>query len=326
MGKEDRLMPVKLPNKRHWKVYRRWLRLSPTPPAKVIRRITFNTKGETMNRTDIEYLDYTWNPLAMRCTPISEGCAHCWHIRMANRMSGNDVFPQDVRDAYAGRRSPVLIESRLDEPLRRRKPTRIGVQFMGDLFHEDVPFAFIEEVFGIISQTSQHTYMILTKRSKQMAEIVSELEYTLGAFEKVFPNVIGMVTAENQEQADKRIPWLLKSPFAVRGVSVEPMLSEINIPHYFSRWDYRPNYEYYRAAYPWMGDQPIKIFDGIDWIIVGCESGPGARPMQEDWVRSIRDQCVDSDVPFFYKQKIENGKKIACPELDGRQWREWPTI
>lgn len=253
-----------------------------------------------MNKTKIEYLTHTWNPIAMRCDPVSEGCTNCWHLGMAKRLAGREGYK--LRDAYAGKSPPVLVESRLDEPLRMRGVATIGVQFMGDLFHADVPFDFVDKVMKTIIDVPWHTFIILTKRAERMYDYFYGENITDYSSRPVpFPNVIGMVTAENQEQADKRIPWLLKTPFAVRGVSVEPMLSSISVKHYF---DLNGGGAYFR---------------GLDWIVNGSETGPGARPMSLDWARSLRDQCLTSNTPFFFKRDSDGSRT-----LDGVMWEQYP--
>jgi protein gp37 len=122
-----------------------------------------------MQRTKIEYLDYTFNPIAMRCTPVSEGCANCWHLRMANRMAGNHLLKQEARHAYAGE-GPWPNTEELSAPLRRKKPAIIGVQFMGDLFHKSIPNELIAAVFGVMAACPQHRFIVLTKRVKRAVE------------------------------------------------------------------------------------------------------------------------------------------------------------
>ena len=119
-----------------------------------------------MNKTGIEYLDYTWNPIAMRCTKISEACEHCWHIQMCDRLAANFNLPMNIREAYARDRVPVLISERLSAPLKRKKPARIGVQFMGDLFHEDIKWNDQYKIFEMILHACWHEFLVLTKRPK----------------------------------------------------------------------------------------------------------------------------------------------------------------
>jgi len=280
-----------------------------------------------MNKTKIEYLTHTWNPIAMRCAPVSEGCKNCWHLTLANRLAKNPLIPKDRQIAYAGGK-PVLIEKELHFlGTRTEKPTIVGVQFMGDLFYESVPFEWIAAVFGIMLH-SYCTFLVLTKRAERMLEffnwinakaparrqawidVVADAEKSCGetvgnrgagkacGHEFVvsdyadkyahsgsitvgnwpLKNVCIGVTVENQQTANERIPILLQIPAAVRFVSCEPLLSEIDFSHL-----------------PESGAE-------LDWVIVGGESGPRARPMHTDWARSIRDQCKKAGVPYFFKQ------------------------
>lgn len=200
-----------------------------------------------MNKTNIEYLTHSWSPIAMRCTPISEGCKNCWHLALANRLAKNPLIPKDRQKAYAGG-LPVLIEKELNAPLRMKKPAMIGVQFMGDLFHGCVPNGFLNKIFTATNET-QHTFLILTKRPKRMQEYIIR-KMKLYNYKTIPRNIWLGVTCENQQTADKRIPILLQIPAAVRFVSVEPMLSSVD----FSRL-------------PESGAE-------LDWVIVGGESGP----------------------------------------------------
>lgn len=282
-----------------------------------------------MNKTGIEYLDYTWNPLAMRCTRCSPACDHCWHLSFANRLSKNPQIPADVRAAYAGDVGPLLVEARLDEPCRVSKPARIGVQFMGDLFHEDVPFDVIRQVYAVMWVVSNHghTFHVLTKRPRRALEYYEYYRERLAVewggrwnMEKELAHVHLGVTAENQEMADERIPVLLQIPAAIHFVSCEPLLGWIRIDPYFPRYDYRPTYAYYRAAYPGMANKPVKLQDGLNLVIAGAETGPGKRPMKLDWTRSLRDQCQDAGTPFFFKRDSDGNRM-----LDGRLWEQMPT-
>ncbi|MFZ2445718.1 MAG: phage Gp37/Gp68 family protein [Syntrophobacteraceae bacterium] len=307
-----------------------------------------------MNATKIEYLDYTWNPLAMRCTPVSEGCNHCWHLSMANRMAANPTIKQPARNAYAG--NQIVLTNRLNDPLKKKKPLIIGVQFMGDLFHEKVPIEFHLSVWDRIARSPMHIFMILTKRPQRMAEVVSEI----GVFNYgVLPNLWLGVTAENQARYDERARILVQIPAAKRFVSYQPALGPLNI-----------RFERYEVTGTIL---PIPVFHGmskssnlIHLLICGGETGPGARPMHPDWARSVRDQCVEAGVPFFFKgwgewaprddgnclhmgkwcrtskgqkfyynlhypglrgtymQRI--GKKTAGRLLDGRTWEEFPEV
>ncbi len=240
-----------------------------------------------MQKTNIEYLTHTWSPIAMSCTRISEGCKNCWHLTVADRLAKNPIIPEFRKKAYLGGK-PILIEAELNAPLKVKKPAIIGVQFMGDLFHKDVKDKWIDAIWSRMAKCPQHTFLILTKRPERMAHFVSEV----GVFNyDVLPNLWLGVTAENQKQADKRIPILLQIPAAVRFVSVEPMLEEITLPYY-------------------LNDYTTGACSILDWVIVGSESGPGARPMNPDWASSLVKQCEEAETPCFVKQIHIDGKLI----------------
>ncbi len=286
-----------------------------------------------MNKTAIEYLDYSWSPIAMRCTPVSDGCTNCWHRRMADRLAGNKNFPEDIRKAYAGEGPPVLVESRLAEPIRRKKPARIGAQFMGDLWHEDVPFSLVDRVFATMSKAKFHTFCVLTKRAKRMFDYFYGENITDYCDIK---NVWLGVSVENQEAADERIPLLLQTPAAVRFVSCEPLLSSVDLLPWLRPYpncgnvaedgtcanSLNPTPECNIASCP-MTD----IHQGISWCIVGGESGPGARPMHPDWAQSIRDECQAAGIPYFHKQNGEwlPGCKRLLEEGYGKVWAVCPS-
>lgn len=253
-----------------------------------------------MNKTGIEYLTHTWNPLAMRCTRVSPACDHCWHLAMAHRMAKNPKLSQEVRDALSGETGPVLLKSRLDEPMSRKIPSVIGVQFMGDLFHRDVPLARVFDVFAMMEQCKQHTFLILTKRVQEMA-VAIRLWYEDSDMPGALAQNIWLgVTAENQEQWDKRVSILRQIPAVAHFVSIEPMLSEINM-HMISSSGYKMLSRWYGPnGFDPTRSQPEKQRT-ISQVIVGGETDPGARPMHPAWVRSIRDQCIAADIPLFFK-------------------------
>lgn len=227
-------------------------------------------------RTKIEWTEATWNPVT-GCTPISPGCAHCYARRMAKRLAGRCGYPAAPHEFDV-----TLHPDKLGEPLRWKKPRRVFVCSMSDLFHENVPFEFIRRIFRTMEFARAHTFQVLTKRADRMHEFVQWYASDRNTY---WPssNVWLGVTAENQEQADKRTPLLLQTPAAVRFVSVEPMLGLIEMEAY---WGARPGW-----------GEP----EGLDWVICGGETGPGARPMHPGWVRSLRDQCREAAVPFFFK-------------------------
>jgi protein gp37 len=311
-----------------------------------------------MNKTSIEYLDYTWNPVT-GCTPVSAGCEHCWAKRMHERgLWGKQPFSE-----------VTLHPDRLEDPLKRKKPARIGVCFMGDLFHEKVPMGDVMQVFAVMALAPRHTFLILTKRPERMHDMLTGSgvrEWVLGSawsmlgklpkyrHENIMnrlwplPNVWCGVSVEDQKTADERIPWLLKTPAAVRYMSVEPMIGPVDLDRFTgcgheSGWRNCPDHLAGRADCA-----------GIGWVICGGESGPGARPMHHDWAKSIRDQCQAAGTPFYFKQwgqfcwpeqmpeetwrRVDAqvnlagipdepygvGKKAAGRVLDGREWLEMP--
>lgn len=271
----------------------------------------------------------TWNPIT-GCTQISPGCAHCYAKRMAKRLAGRCGYPAAPHEFDV-----TLHPDRLEEPLRWRKPRTCFVCSMSDLFHEDVPFEFIWQIYNVMHTAKQHVFQLLTKRPERALEFYQWLsdQHCETITANWFPNIWFGITAENQKQADKRIPVLLQIPAAVRFVSIEPMLGPI---------------DFNRVPGAWAIQQ--KAGANINWVIVGGETGPGARPMHPDWVRSVRDQCIESGVSFFFKswgdwrhnipQFIRSlppdhgfteefsrvGKKVAGRFLDGREWNEYPEV
>lgn len=212
----------------------------------------------------------TWNPV-VGCSPVSPGCDHCWAARQAQRemcvvhqgMTAGGKWTGEIR----------FVRDRLCDPEQWHKPCRVGVCLMSDLFHETLFRSHRYEVFGAMHHCSvPHTFVLLTKRPKCMAEFLTWYADRTDKWPR--PNVWLGVTVENQEQADRRIPWLLQCKAARRFVSYEPALGPIDFC-------------------PWLHD--------LDWVIVGGETGPGARPMHPDWVRSVRDRCAMVKTQFFLK-------------------------
>jgi protein gp37 len=197
---------------------------------------------------------------------------------------------------------------------------------MGDLFHKDVPDGFLNQVFEVMESAPQHIFQVLTKRADRMKNYLKHrwkfypgLNVTDGAPDHIW---IG-VTAENQERANERIPVLLDTPAKKRFVSIEPYLQKITLT-----WLVYENMVAINAL-TGEGGWPIPhevCGRKLDWVIVGAESGPGARGMDLDWVRSLRDECVGEEIPFFFKQQIVNGKKVKMPELDGKIWDQYPKV
>lgn len=250
--------------------------------------------------TKIEWATETWNPVT-GCTKISEGCQNCYAERMSKRLAGRCGYPKD---------NPFQVTfhpDKLDEPLRWRKPSRIFVCSMGDLFHEDVPEAWIFDIYTTMERCSQHTFLLLTKKIDRAARILHKFTGRTWPL----PNVWLGVTAENQARANERIPILLQIPATKRFVSVEPMLGPVDL----TKLTLGPNghgldfclnsLTGWSTVYP-KGTDRRKImrndeFTCLDWVICGGETGPGARPMHPDWVRSLRDQCQAAGTSFFFK-------------------------
>lgn len=261
-----------------------------------------------MNKTSIEYLDYSWNPIATRCTPISSGCQNCWHLAMAKRLAENrglNGLTLSQREAYKGG-LPYLIERELSAPLRLKKPARIGVQFMGDLFHKDVPWGSQIKIFETMANASRHTYFILTKRPEGMRQFLQGCE---DWDPSEWPHVWLGVSCEDQQTADERIPILLQIPAAHRWVSIEPILGPMDLRRIVKQKEVPPDPELYINA--------MTKWDKIDWVVLGGESGPHARPMKLEWARSLVNQCHASSVPVFVKQLTIDGKI-------SKKMEEWP--
>jgi len=252
----------------------------------------------------------SWNPVT-GCTPISAGCQNCYARRMARRLAGRVGYPE-----YPHQFDVTLHSDRLTEPLGWHKPRRIFVVSMGDLFHPDVPDSFIFQVWETMRLVDHHTYIVLTKRHERMREWVTY--HTASWLERrPLPNVQLGVTVESQLTADVRIPLLLQTPAAVRWVSYEPALEEVD----FDPWLYWPIVDWQSEA----GPDPSPVYDDsaprLDWIVAGAETGPGARPADPAWFRSVRDQCQEAGVPFFYKRGSDKSRL-----LDGKLHEEWPEV
>lgn len=282
------------------------------------------------DHTNIEWTDATWNPI-VGCSIVSPGCTKCYAMQMARRIEAMQpgthyVGTTKVVNANAVWTGKVALapEHILTQPLRWRRGRRIFVNSMGDLFHESVPDEWIDRVFAVMALAPQHTFQVLTKRSARMRKYMAvpgvrdrwvEASWPLGEGRPLtpqqyadrshcgpagnrtsvfslpaLPNVWLGVSAEDQRRADERVPDLLVTPVAVCFVSAEPLLGPIDFKKYLLLSD---------DGKPLFYNPPR---EHIDWIIVGGESGPGARPMHPDWARSIRDQCAVAGVPFHFKQ------------------------
>ena len=282
-----------------------------------------------MGATKIPWTDAVWN-VTSGCTPISPGCQNCYAERMSKRLAGRCGYPKDEPFAVT-----VHLE-RLDELMTWRKPRRVFVCSMGDLFHEKVPNAFLDNVFTVMACRPQHTYLVLTKRPKRMADYITRhVSNYLDPYDLTwtgeYPHVWLGVTAENQAAADERIPLLLQTPAAKRFVSVEPMLGPVDLDTTWlkcagiTHCDRRKG-----GGGPQSRGEAARCSPPcparLDWVICGCESGPNRRALSPDWVRALRDECVTANVFFFLKQlpSVDGSKVIKMPVFDGQEWRQWP--
>ena len=248
-----------------------------------------------MQKTKIEYLDYTWSPLAMLCTPTeSPGCLNCWHRKFAKRHAGNPLFSRNDRAAWAGKGPPALRLDELEAPSKLKKPARIGVQFMGDLFHEKVSHKQLTRIFSAMSYDApHHKYIVLTKRPERAKEY---FDPWLNEDEKYL--WLG-VSVSNQADADRWIPTLLQIPAAKRFVSYEPALGPVD----FTTIQHNNEFELNALTGDHGVIRPLQgRSKGLDLIIAGGESGPGARPSHPDWFRKVRDDCNAAGIPFYLKQ------------------------
>jgi protein gp37 len=248
------------------------------------------------------------------CTKISPGCNECYAELMAARLKemGQPYYREVIERGHWSGDFNVNLDV-MNKALHWVKPRMIFINSMSDTFHEYFLFEWIDKIIDVIKQTPRHTYLILTKRPERMLEY-----FTVHAPEKL-PNLWIGVTAENQEQASKRIPILIKIPAAKRFVSIEPMLESIDLTGYYFT---HSNGSYAFKNVPESGR--TKWIDLLDWVICGCESGPRRRTMDIEWVRYLKNQCVRSNVPFFFKQKYIGGKKIKMPMLDDQIWDQYP--
>lgn len=267
------------------------------------------------DRSQIEWTDATWNP-TRGCSKVSEGCRNCYAMRQAIRQSGPGGAYEGLVHNVPGKGPQwtgkvAIVEGLFDEPLRWRKPRRIFVDSMSDLFHPDVPPRVIARLWATMDLARRHTFQILTKRPERAAEIIPTLapyHTSRDGRSWPLPNVWLGTSVEDQAAADERIPHLLRAPAAVRFLSCEPLLGPVRIgPPALNRWCTECGKHHAGEG-------------GIHWVIAGGESGPGARRCELAWLRDLRDQCRAAATAFFLKQV---GARPLAPSEDwvGRKIR-----
>ncbi|MDQ7818722.1 MAG: phage Gp37/Gp68 family protein [Melioribacteraceae bacterium] len=267
-----------------------------------------------MSNTKIEWANKVWNPVT-GCNKVSRGCKNCYAEIMHRRLT--KMNPQKYNKPFLDGAFPHV--QSLEIPLHWKKPTKIFVNSMSDLFHPQVPFSFVNDIMSVIEQCPQHKFIILTKRPENALRYTQESNYTFEA-----NNIWLGVSIEDQQTADERIPLLLQIPANIRFISAEPLIGDINLEVWI-----------HKCLTNGCGDK-------IDWVIVGGESGKSARPLHPDWVRSIRDNCKALGIKFFFKQWGNNvfvppgfgevpclvprriSKKKAGRLLDGVEHNEFP--
>lgn len=257
------------------------------------------------DKTGIQWTDATWNPIR-GCSRVSEGFRNCYAETVANRFKGPGQ-PYEGLIARGGQWNGqiTVADHLLDQPLRWSRPRRIFVNSMSDLFHENVPFDLIHRIMLQMAFANHHTYQVLTKRPARMLEFFEWWgTEAKRCFAAEMPHVWLGVSIEDQATADQRIPQLLQTPAAVRWISAEPLLGPVDLSA-------MRNSTGLGEGQPWLCPLIGSVGDGhgdtcsvdrIDWVVVGGESGPGARPMHPEWARTLRDQCQAAGTPFFFKQ------------------------
>jgi protein gp37 len=318
----------------------------------------------------ISWTDATWNPIR-GCSRVSEGCRNCYAERVAARFNGPGLAYEGLVRMTNGHPqwngTVRVVEAHMLDPLKWKRPQRIFVNSMSDLFHENVSDETIDRIFAVMALCPQHMFQVLTKRPERMLAYLKQAfseqqmqrwvdaarrdaivnlsprnEAALVDLEWPLPNVWLGVSVEDQKTADERIPLLLQTPAAVRWISAEPLLGGIKLTRHHA---YCPIHDFDGGFC--TGDCPDRQY--LDWIVVGGESGPGARPMHPEWARSLRDQCVAAGVAFHFKQwgewlpamcdgspgdfqhlnagdtPIRIGKRKAGRTLDGRTWDEYQS-
>lgn len=244
-----------------------------------------------MALSNIEWTEVTWNPVT-GCDRVAAGCDNCYALALSKRLKamGAEKYQTDGDPRTSGPGFGVSVHpAALEQPYRWRGAKVVFVNSMSDLFHAKVPIGFIREIFDVIRETPQHTYQALTKRAHRMERLADRLDW---------PGNLWMGVSVENGEAVGRIEHLRRTPARTRFLSCEPLLTGL----------------------------PLLNLESIDWVIVGGESGPRARPIQEQWVTDIRDQCLAAGVAFFFKQWGGRTPKAHGRLLDGRQWDQMPAV
>lgn len=241
------------------------------------------------HRSNIEWTETTWNPVT-GCTRVSAGCDHCYAATLTKRLAamGQKKYEGLLNSRKKHFNGVIKLHSNfLQQPLNWKKPKTIFVNSMSDLFHKAVPLNFIQEVFSVMRQAYWHQFQILTKRSERLEELNSLIDW---------PKNVWQGTSVENDTVIYRIDNLRRTSAFIKFLSLEPLI----------------------------GPLPSLNLSGIDWVIVGGESGPGARSMEKEWVTDIRDQCRSQNIPFFFKQWGGTNKKLNGRRLENRTWDEMP--
>lgn len=267
------------------------------------------------DRSGIQWTDATWNPVT-GCTVVSAGCDHCYARTLAHgklkEVYGAKLPVVDTEDNRADTFAVRLWPERMEQPLRWSRPRMIFVNSMSDLFHVDVPDAFVRRCFEVMLQADHHVYQVLTKRPGRMARFARMNADLWPQYGGLIPEHIWMGTSVENQEAAFRVPQLLSVPAEIHFLSCEPLIGPLDL----------------ETVYRDVMDEEhgVNVLNaGIDWVIGGGESGEGFRTCHIDWARSLRDQCVASGTAFFWKQWGGRTPKSGGRLLDGLEWNEYPS-
>lgn len=272
-------------------------------------------------KTKIEYADYSSNPIVpvgggWGCSKVSPGCLHCYAERLNKRL-GNG------RD-FTGKWEFEVKEAELAKLRKLKGGYTIFLGDMTDIFHPDVPFSLLARVFAVMMASPQHTFQVLTKRPGRMAYFANVVLPWHGG---TWPDNVWAMTSVEEAKYLPRLDLLARVPAKVRGVSLEPLLGPVDLRPWLCCEEEVHFKDVPATGVPDDAACPFccGLLQTLQWVVLGAETGPGARPMEEAWARSIKNQCVEAGVPFFLKAQVVNGKRVSLPQLDGRTWEEVPS-